>query len=71
MNDFFASSSTSFTRESWWEEHTDRMTPIRDPNVDVLTAPVEDSSSDALAVAAAMEAARLEHAASAAAIRGA
>ncbi len=68
INDFLASLSRSFAPERWCEAHTDWMMPMRDPNVAVLTPPVVDSSSLARAVAAAMDEARLEQAAAAAAM---
>jgi hypothetical protein len=68
INDFLARLSRSFARERLCVAHTDWMMPIRDPNVEVLTPPVADSSSLARAVAAAMDEASPEHAAAAAAM---
>jgi hypothetical protein len=63
INDFLASLSTSFTLERLRRLQVVLMTPIREPRVDVFTLPVEESSSEARAVAAEMDDARFAQAA--------
>ena len=68
MNHFLASRSTSFTLERLRRLQVDLMTPIREPSVEVFTLPVEESSSDARAVAAVIDDARFAQACCAAAM---
>jgi hypothetical protein len=63
INDFLASLSTSFTLERLRRLQVVLMAPIREPRVEVFTLPVEESSSEARAVAAEMDAARFAQAA--------